>query len=789
VHQDLTAVTSTVASTPTPTSIASLVAKVADEFLDQLTRGQAPDVADYARRYPQIASVLPQVLPAVRMIHEMAPGAVAPLADLAMTEPLGEFRLLREIGRGGMGVVYEAEQASLGRRVALKVLGAIAGVDAKQLARFQIEAQVAAVLNHPHIVPIFAVGCDRGVHYYAMQLIDGRCLAELLYDSGTRPGSSAASDQPTDQAAPPTPGRPFSPRAAARLAMQAAEALEHAHGLGVLHRDIKPGNLLVDGHGHLWVADFGLARFQGAGDLTLSGDLLGTLRYMSPEQAAGGRVLDPRTDVYSLGATLYELLTGRPAFNGTDRQELLHQIVHIEPPPPRKLDTTIQHDLETIVVKAMAKEPSQRYASARELADDLARFLTDRPILARRPGLAEQLGRWSQRHRRATASAAALLLLAALASVGGMALLWKEQQHTRQALRTAQSARRGERQALFFTFTASELIADRALRRLASPAPSRNPLEDRHDQEFCCKALGYYQEIAARFRDDLEMQSIVAAADHHIGFIRMILKETGAEDAHRRSIALYHRLLAASPHDLDLRLALALAYNDLILVLQTAGHSEAVLDCFPPFLALRRGVAVDFPAEQDNRISLAYYEAEYGRLLENAGRSREAEEVRRQIRDGYLKTIKSQPKDPAARNSLAWLLAIRPDAPPHDPIRAVGLAKEAVALAPTVGTYWNTLGVAHYRAGDLKAAAAALEVSMRLQSGGDAHDWLFLAMTRWRLGDPVAARRWYDRSLAWIEANAPFDQELLRFRAEAARLLEPEQPSARRAGGDRRLTK
>ena len=205
--------------------------------------------------------------------------------------------------------------------------------------------------------------------------------------------------------------------------MQAAQALEHAHGLGVLHRDIKPGNLLVDGRGHLWIADFGLARFQGAGDLTLSGDLLGTLRYMSPEQASGGRILDPRTDVYSLGATLYELLTAGPAFDGADRQELLRQITQAEPTPPRKLDPTIPHDVETIVKKAMATEPCHRYATARELALDLERFLTNRPILARRPGFAEHVARWSQRHWRATTTAAAILLLAALASAGGMALL------------------------------------------------------------------------------------------------------------------------------------------------------------------------------------------------------------------------------------------------------------------------------------------------------------------------------------------------------------------------------
>jgi serine/threonine protein kinase/tetratricopeptide (TPR) repeat protein len=791
VHQHLTALTAASAATPTPppTSIASLVAQVADDFLDRLARGEAPEISDYARRYPQIASVLPLVLPAVRMIHEMDPNDAAPLAASTMTGPLGEFRLLREIGRGGMGVVYEAEQTSLGRRVALKVLAATPGTDAKQLARFQIEAQVAAALNHPHIVPIFAVGCDRGVHYYAMQLIEGRCLAKLLWDAEPRPGKGATDGQRGDEGTQKSPRSPVSPQDAARLAMQAAEALEHAHGLGVLHRDIKPGNLLVDGRGHLWIADFGLARFQDAGNLTLSGDLLGTLRYMSPEQAAGGRILDPRTDIYSLGATLYELLTARPAFDGADRQELLRQISQVEPTPPRKLDSTIPPDLETIVAKAMAKEPCERYATARELALDLERFLTNRPILARRPGLGQHVARWSQRHWRATTAAAAFFLSAALASASGMALFWQAQQRAQQALLTAQAARLRERQALHFTFAASDEVADRAFRQLASPKLPRNPAEERHDQAFCRKALGYYQEIAAQYCRDPEMQSIVAAAEHRVGFILMILKEPGAEEAHRRAIALYRRVLAASPGDCDLRLALGLTYSDLIFLLQANGQADAALDCFPPLLALRRGIAADFPAQKVNRISLVYLEAEYGNRLEDAGRPREAEEVRRRLEQSHLVTLASEPNDPIPRNALAWLLASRPDAPPHDPARAVSLAREAVALAPADGAYWNTAGVAHYRAGNAQAAAAALEESMRLRSGGDAYDWLFLAMVRVRLGDRADARRWYDRSVKWIETNAPHDQELLRFRAEAARRLEPEGPPAPKPGGDRRLTK
>jgi tetratricopeptide (TPR) repeat protein len=314
-----------------------------------------------------------------------------------------------------------------------------------------------------------------------------------------------------------------------------------------------------------------------------------------------------------------------------------------------------------------------------------------------------------------------------------------------------------------------------------------NPADERYDQAFCRKALGYYQEIVAQYRDDPEMQPIAAAADHRVGFIRMILKEPGAEEAHRRAIALYRELLAAAPHDLDLRLALALTYSDLIFLLETTGRPDAVLECFPPLLALRRALAVDFPAEKDNRISLLWLQADYSRHLEDAGRTRDAEKVRRQLQESCLETLAGEPNEPFPRNSLAWLLASRPDARPYDPAKAVSLAKEAVALAPTVGAYRTTLGVAQYRVGNTQAAAAALEESMRLRSGGDVYDWLFLAMVRRQLGDPATARRWYNRAVAWIEKSAPHDQELLRFRAEAARLVEPEGPPAPKPGENCRV--
>jgi hypothetical protein len=186
----------------------------------------------------------------------------------------------------------------------------------------------------------------------------------------------------------------------ARLGVQAAEALEYAHQLGVVHRDIKPANLLLDQRGNLWVADFGLARLPNEPGLTLTGDLIGTLRYMSPEQAQGKWLLvDHRADLYSLGVTLYELLVLEPPFRGTDRQELLRQIASEEPKAPRRLNKAVPAELETIVLKAMEKSPADRYATARELADDLGRYLRDEPIRARRPSLAQRGRKWARRHR------------------------------------------------------------------------------------------------------------------------------------------------------------------------------------------------------------------------------------------------------------------------------------------------------------------------------------------------------------------------------------------------------
>lgn len=372
-----------------------------------------------------------------------------PASDETLRE-LGDYRIIREIGRGGMGVVYEAEQVSLSRRVALKILPTSAVLDKRQLQRFKNEAQAAAMLHHPNIVPIFGVGSDRGVHFFAMHFVDGPTLADIIKelrsrtdlagrstDTGAKAlestGKVAQNENAKAQAAPlgdtnashalarlSTEQSTASPayfRSVVRLAIQVADALQHAHELGILHRDIKPSNLLFDERGNVWVTDFGLAQVRGDAELTLTGDLVGTLRYMSPEQALAKRIpVDHRTDIYSLGVTLYELVTLTPAVRGADRQEILQRIAFEEPHPPRRVNKRIPVELETIILKATAKNPASRYDSAADLAEDLRNFLDDKPIRARRATIAERAFLWSRRHRTLVGAALLLLVVVAIGS-------------------------------------------------------------------------------------------------------------------------------------------------------------------------------------------------------------------------------------------------------------------------------------------------------------------------------------------------------------------------------------
>jgi len=465
------------------------VEALAEEFLERKRRGEDATPEEYAEKHPDLADEILALFPSLLMMEDLGGDSVERTGSVltgggaiggVTTGRLGEFRLLREVGRGGMGVVYEAEQESLGRRVALKVLPSGAITDTKQLRRFEREARSAARLHHTNIVPVFGVGQHEGTHFYVMQFIQGQGLDSVLDElrrlrdarnpqTGQPPaavrthrpraaadiamslatGRFAAGPGNGDlapgtatlpwSAADPQPGLPAASESGqssntgvstftesdrkfahgvARIGVQVAEALAYAHGQGILHRDIKPSNLLLDRDGNVWVADFGLAKAIGSDDLTHTGDIVGTVRYMAPERFRGEG--DARADIYALGLTLYELLALKPAFDEQDRAKLIHRVTQEDPPRLRKLNRRVPPDLETIVHKAIAREPGQRYATAQAVVEDLNRFLEGRPILARRVSPAEQAWRWCKRNlwlAGAIGTAASALLAAAVISL------------------------------------------------------------------------------------------------------------------------------------------------------------------------------------------------------------------------------------------------------------------------------------------------------------------------------------------------------------------------------------
>jgi len=386
------------------------LAQRVEEYLAKLEKGEAPDRAQWIAAHPHLAPHLEEALAGLDWMRRLSGDKAAEPAPAQ----LGDFRILREIGRGGMGVVYEAEQVSLKRRVALKVLRLGPVIDKVAMQRFQREAETVGRLHHTNIVPIFAIGAEDGVRYYAMQFIEGRDLGKVALEM--RNGSSSVDF-----------------RQIADWGLQAAEALAHAHQRHVIHRDIKPSNLILDPDGRIWLTDFGLARRTDDVSLSLTGALLGTPRYMSPEQAAAAhRPIDHRTDLYSLGATLYELVTGRPIFEGASAHEVLAQILHTEPKPPRIIAPTLPRDFETLILQCLAKDPDQRYASAQTLADDLRSLVAGRPISARRPSWFERTRRWVRQHQRPLALASLLVSTAILAALGGRHL-WRSYAESRLA--------------------------------------------------------------------------------------------------------------------------------------------------------------------------------------------------------------------------------------------------------------------------------------------------------------------------------------------------------------------
>jgi serine/threonine protein kinase/tetratricopeptide (TPR) repeat protein len=596
----------------------ALLERLAEEFVERHRRGERPAPSEYAQRHPDLADDIRDLFPALVQIEQLKPAA----GDLTgafvsdncpddgpAPERLGDYRILRQVGQGGMGVVYEAEQESLGRHVALKVLPRPALLKATFRERFRREAKAAANLHHTNIVPVFGVGeCD-GTHFYAMQFIRGEGLDKVLHDlrrlrvTPADPTLAAPPSEPSvahslltgqfavppapDAVPPPAAGAPSAPTTAdgahatstlsaggpeadyfcgvARLAVQVADALAYAHRQGILHRDIKPSNLLLDQQGTVWITDFGLAKAEGTDDLTQTGDIVGTVRFMAPERFDGRSL--PQSDVYSLGLTLYELLTLRPAFDDVNKARLVEKLLHDPPLPPRHIDPRIPRDLETVVLKCLAKDPAERYPTAESLAEDLRRFLADRPILARRSTWRERTWRWCRRNPAIAASLAAVFLSLLLGTIVASVFALQASASAGQAHQDrdkAQSAEREGRRKLFEAYLAEAKanwlsrrtgqrfdtlarVADAAAlaRELDVPAERRAEL-----RQVAVTALAM-PDLAPRYLG--EVPENVTAYDLSDDLSRVLLWEPDANTNVVRSVADGRELFRLPPVDPPLR--------------------------------------------------------------------------------------------------------------------------------------------------------------------------------------------------------------------------------------------
>ena len=634
-----------------------------------------------------------------------------------------------------MGVVYEAIQISLSRRVALKVLPFAAAMDSIQLRRFQTEAQAAAQLHHTNIVPVFSVGCERGVNYYAMQFIEGRTLAAVIeqHREEGRQANEEASSRDRHRFA-----------IVAELGIQAAEALDYAHRRGIIHRDVKPANMLLDVENNLWIADFGLARTGDDGGLTMTGDLMGTLRYMSPEQALGQRAyVDHRSDIYSLGVTLYELLTLRPAVSGRDRREILRRIDREEPTSPRAIYHSIPRELETVLLKAMSKVVETRYSTAREFADDLRRFLENRPIKARRPNLWERTLKWGRRHPSIVASTVIMLMLAVVMLTVATVLIDREQRATKQALasaveqegialRNAEEARaqalRAEKNFGWFIQGLTE-----PLKRMANPDLAKDPDYVEVRRNVVTEAIKAYVSVLAERRIKAETPDEDIAVWLHIGLLHTVANDhPKAQAAYREAIGIAEAQAEANPGEAIWEHNLGQTHSHLAMELWDTGKQTESLPHFQKAV------------------------------------------------DSFNRSLIVAPNQIRYLQSPAWFFNLFQDPRYRHPAEAIELAGRLVALTSDEQNRSSfsggirplfTLGLAEYRIGNWTAAKKALERSMELRDGGDAYEWFVLSMVLAQQGENDRARRLYEDAVRWMKKYRYSDFELHFLANEAAALL------------------
>ncbi|MEM6981035.1 MAG: serine/threonine-protein kinase, partial [Planctomycetota bacterium] len=567
-----------------------------DVYLQTLEQGTQPAancLSQLAMQHPDLADTFRVYVSSIDRLHDATAGMRQQnlWSSGDSVEPdekrLGDYRLLREVGRGGMGSVYEAQQVSLDRRVAIKILPLASSLGEKNLARFRNEAAAAAQIQHPNIVPVHSVGSESGVHFYTMPFIDGLPLDQVI--------ASLANDDQDNVADFPAAAKSDRWQFAVEIGIQAANALHAAHEVSVIHRDIKPSNLLIDSSEKLWITDFGLARCQQQDGLTQTGDLVGTLRYMSPEQAAAQpERIDHRTDIYSLGATLYELVTLTSAFEEVSGSDLLFAVGHKDPPRISKLCPNIPRDLEAVIDKAMTKERDGRYVTAKALADDLTAVLNGTPTQARPITAVRQAGRWINRHQSSVVlgAVACLILAAILSGVTAFAL------HKKMV--ADQNFDRAERN--FKTFrTAIDRIGVRLGDELRGIPGAETVRRD-----MLLETLTYYQDFVEQSGYEPDFQYDLARAYSRMGELNeQVGQFADAVTAYQQAAGRYATLANQLPDDLLILRSLGLCKNNLGAALAKQDKYERAMEHYRDAVEHQRGLIGRNPHRRAFRADLA----------------------------------------------------------------------------------------------------------------------------------------------------------------------------------------
>jgi serine/threonine protein kinase/Tfp pilus assembly protein PilF len=719
---------------------------ILDRYLSELERGVPQDPRRLVEEHPDLAAPLELYLDSLTDLQGVSAGfsnstdeADAPEDESSGQKRLGDFILGAEIGRGGMGVVYEARQISLARGVAIKVLPFAAVLDSKQIARFKNEAQAAAQLHHPNIVPVFAVGAERGVHYYAMQLIDGQPLDRAIRDLRRQArieddldicldDEESKIDRALEDLCPSTNNSFLTENStnrrayfdtAVRLGIDAANALHAAHEYGVVHRDIKPSNLLLDHHGKIWITDFGLARCQNDVTLTKTGDVVGTMRYMSPEQALGQTAMvDHRTDVYSLAVTLYELLTLHPAIPGDDQPAVLRCIDQREPQRLRKLCPEIPADLETVVMKAMSRERDERYTTAKEFADDLRRVLEGQRPIAQPPTIPDRISKWARRHKRVVGVAASIGVCAALGFALSTFLVAREKANTERNFQRAEKH-------LLRAHEAVDRFGTQLAERL-STVPGAGQVR----RELLLDTLGYYQEFVEEAADDPTLRDDLALTYSKIGTLSDEIGSTSdAIEAHEKALALFRKLVEAAPQETDYQRRLAMCQNNMALTLRRAGRVAEAHEAYREAIALQRDLtrnAESTEAASDLALSytnLGLLQTETNEMEAASESFREAIHLQEQIIANNAADADTLRKLAASYNNLSAVYLASDAAKAVDCYEtALKHQKQAASVSPDdqrLQSDWaltyNNLGAAQARMDKFAAAADAYDQAITIQ--------------------------------------------------------------------------